>query len=189
MSSEAATPATAPDERYLLRAARRGDLEAFGTLMRHYETTMYRVALRMLGTPADAEDAVQEAMVRAWRSLRRYRGDAALSTWLYRITTNCCLTLIERRRPTTPLDDEHHHDHHPERLDPADRLEQRESMRQLLQAIDGLPPEQRAVVVLRDLEGLSYDEVADVLEVSLAAVKGRLHRARLRLADELEGLR
>lgn len=181
------TTAPAADERYLLRAARRGDLDAFGELMRRHETAMYRVALRMLGSQADAEDATQEAMVRAWRSLRRFRGDAALTTWLYRITTNRCLTLIERRRPTAELDDDRtpaaHH------ADPAAQLEQREAMSVLGQAIAALPAEQRAVVVLRELEGLSYDEVAEVLGVSLAAVKGRLHRARLHLADELEGWR
>lgn len=180
-----ATPAA--DERYLLRAARRGDLDAFGELMRRHETAMYRVALRMLGSAADAEDATQEAMVRAWRSLPRYRGDAALTTWLYRITTNCCLTLIERRRPTAELDDDRtaaaHH------ADPAAKLEQREAMTQLTTAIAALPPEQRAALVLRELEGLSYDEVGEVLGLSLPAVKGRLHRARLRIADELEGWR
>jgi RNA polymerase sigma-70 factor (ECF subfamily) len=181
------TTAPAADERYLIRAARRGDLEAFGELMRRHETAMYRVALRMLGSPPDAEDATQEAMVRAWRTLRRFRGDAALTTWLYRITTNCCLTLIERRRPTAELDD----DRAPaaRHADPAARLEQREVMTQLTHAIGQLSPEQRAVVVLRELEGLSYEEVSDVLGISLASVKGRLHRARLRLADDLEGWR
>ncbi len=132
-----APPSQAADEQYLLRAARRGDVEAFGTLLERHELAMYRVALRMLGSTADAEDATQEAMLRAWRSIRRYRGESALSTWLYRITTNCCLTLIERRRPTAELDDDRHQAPH---ADPAAQLEEREAMTRLSTRSARCPP-------------------------------------------------
>ncbi len=136
---------------------------------------MYRVALRLLGSDADAQDATQETFVRAWRGLRRFRGESAVSTWLYRIVTNRCLNVIAARRPAESLDLE---------LpaaggDPAGITEQRERFAAVAREVSSLVPEQRAALVLRDFEGLSYEEVAAVLGVSVAAVKGRIHRARL----------
>lgn len=173
---------TAANEQFLIRAAQRGDLEAFGDLIRLHELQVYRVALRMLGNEADAEDAAQEALVKAWRSIGRFRQSSAFSTWLYRIVTNHCLNVISARRPTVELDDERDG---AQSLDPAVAVQRRAEMRELTASIAGLPPDQRAALVLREFEGLSYDEVAEVLGVSLAAVKGRIHRARLTVAQDL----
>jgi RNA polymerase sigma-70 factor (ECF subfamily) len=173
---------SAADEQFLVRAAQRGDLDAFGDLVRTHELLVYRVALRMLGSEADAEDAAQEALVKAWRSIGRFRQGSTLSTWLYRIVTNHCLNVIAARRPTVEWDDRRAAD---ASSDPAVAAQQREEMSQLKAAIIALPAEQRAALVLREFEGLSYDEVAEVLQISLAAVKGRIHRARLTIADEL----
>ncbi len=163
------------DDRILLQAAQDGDLDAFDALVRRHQAAVYRVALRMLASQADAEDATQETFVRAWRGLGRFRRESAVSTWLYRIATRHCLDLLAARRPTEDL----------ERIEldagvePAHAAEQRERLRAVTRAIAGLPDEQRAALVLREFEGLSYDQVADVLNTSVPAVKGRIHRARL----------
>ncbi len=162
-------------DRVLVDAARAGDVEAFEVLVRRHEGRVYRVAFRLLGSHADAQDATQETFVRAWRGLGRFRGESAVSTWLYRIVTNRCLNMIAASRPAASLD--------LELLlvgsDPAEITEQRERFAAVARRVASLPPEQRAALVLRDFEGLSYEEVAAALEVSVAAVKGRIHRARL----------
>lgn len=174
--------ASAAEESFLLDAARRGDLDAFGELVRRHELQVYRVALRMLGSPTDAEDAAQDAFVQAWRSLRSFAGRSSFGTWMYRITTNRCLNMIAALRPTEQLENVHVAG---SRHDPAARVQECEQMTALTAAIGALPSEQRAALVLREFEGLTYDEIAEVLQVSLAAVKGRIHRARLTIAEEL----
>lgn len=167
-------------DRVLVDAARAGDVEAFEVLVRRHEDRVYRVAFRLLGSDADAQDATQETFVRAWRGLGRFRGDSAVSTWLYRIVTNRCLNMIAGWRPVASVD--------PELLlvgsDPAEITEGRERFAAVARQVASLPPEQRAALVLRDFEGLSYEEVAAALEVSVAAVKGRIHRARLSVLRE-----
>ncbi len=171
------------DDRLLVGAARRGDLEAFDVLVRRHQAPVYRLALRMLGSEADAEDAAQEAFVQAWRSLERFRGDSAFATWMYRIVTNRCLNALAARRPVEGLTDRY-----PEPAgDPAEVAERRARLRAVADGVLTLPPEQRAALVLREFQGLSYEEVAQVLGVSLAAVKGRIHRARLRLIEVIAG--
>jgi RNA polymerase sigma-70 factor (ECF subfamily) len=168
------------DDRVLVDAARAGDVAAFSELVARHQLRVFRVALRMLGSEADAEDAAQEAFVQAWRGLERFRGDSSVSTWLYRIVTNRCLTILQARRPDAgDLADA------PQVVeDPAERVIARERFAAVARVVAGLPAEQRAALVLRDFEGLSYDEAAEVLGVSLAAVKGRIHRARLTVARE-----
>lgn len=163
------------DDRILLSAARDGDLDAFEALVRRHQPAVYRVALRMLGADADAQDATQETFVRAWRGLRRFRGDSAVSTWLYRIVTRRCLDLIAARRPTRELEQAELYAND----DPAQTAEQRARLRGVTRAIAGLPGEQRAALVLREFEGLSYEEIAEALHTTVAAVKGRIHRARV----------
>ncbi len=150
-------------------------MDAFEVLVRRHQGRVYRVALRLLDSDADAQDATQETFVRAWRALVRFRGESAVSTWLYRIVTNRCLSVLAARRGAERLD--------PELSswggDPAEITEQHEHFAAVARQVASLPPEQRAALVLRDFEGLSYEQVAAVLEVSLPAVKGRIHRARL----------
>ena len=163
------------DDRILLHAARDGDLDAFELLVRRHQPAIYSVALRMLVSEADAQDATQETFVRAWRGLRGFRGESAVSTWLYRIVTRRCLDLIAARRPTQELGQIE-----PDTGDdPARTAEQHERLRAVTRAIADLPGEQRAALVLREFEGLSYDQIAEVLRISVAAVKGRIHRARV----------
>jgi len=176
------------DDRVLADTARAGDVEAFAVLVRRHQAAVYRVALRILGSTSDAEDAVQEAFVQAWRGLARFRGESAVSTWLYRIVTNRCLNVLAARRPTEPLDFEVP----AADGDPALIAEHHERFAAVARVVGALPAEQRAALVLRDFEGLSYDEVGEVLGVSLAAVKGsrgRIHRARLMVLKEASAWR
>lgn len=177
-----AQPAPRPlrDDIYVA-AARRGDLDAFEVLILRYEGAVSRIALGMLGSTADADDAAQETFIKAWRSLPGFRGDSAFETWLYRIATNCCLTALASRRPVEQISDRHG----ARSIDPADVVEQTQRFEAVSAAILTLPGGQRAAVVLRELQGLSYREVADTLGISLAAVKGRIHRARLTIVREM----
>jgi RNA polymerase sigma-70 factor, ECF subfamily len=164
----------------LVDAARAGDVDAFAVLVRRHQSGVYRVALRLLGSDADAQDATQETFVRAWRGLGRFRGESAVLTWLYRIVTNRCLNVIAARRPVEGLA----LDLPSMGSDPAEIAERRERFATVARHVGSLVPEQRAALVLRDFEGLSYEEVAAVLGVTVAAVKGRIHRARLSVLSE-----
>jgi RNA polymerase sigma-70 factor, ECF subfamily len=163
------------DDRVLVNAARGGDLDAFEMLVRRHERTVYRVALRMLGNDADAQDATQETFVRAWRALGRFHGRSSVSTWLYRIVTRRCIDLIAARHPSETISDQQAD----VLADPPRAVEQHARLVAIASAVSRLPADQRAALVLRDFEGLSYDEVADVLNTTVPAIKGRIHRARL----------
>lgn len=166
----------------LVRAAASGDVLAFETLVHRHQEPALRVALRMLGNRADAEEAVQDAFVRAWRALPSFGGRSCFSTWLYRITVNCCLTALQSRRPR---DGELTGAEPAPGPGPVEMAQAREGVQTLTAAIGRLTPEQRAPLVLRELEGLSYEEIGEVLQLSPAAVKGRLHRARLELVETM----
>jgi RNA polymerase sigma-70 factor (ECF subfamily) len=165
----------------LVSRAQTGQLDAFEELVRRHRLATYRVALRMLGDESDAEDATQDAFVQAWRNLAGFRADAAFSTWMYRVVTNRCLNMLRARRRTEPLPDD--------REAPASRpdriAEARWQVEDLKLAILRLTPEQRAPLVLRELQGCSYEEIAEALDVSISAVKSRLHRARLELLSAM----
>lgn len=169
------------DAELVVRARDGEDVEAFEELVHRHRDRAYRVALRITRHPGDAEDVAQEALVRAWRSLPQFRGDARFSTWLYRIVTNLALNRVDRRRgiaaeiPDTPVRSD----------DPALRTEDAERLSAALAALEQLSAEQRACYVLREMEGLSYEELAEVLDTSVAAVKSRLFRARQELTAAL----
>jgi len=163
------------DDIQLVRAAQTGDLWAFEELVRRHETRVYRVALRLLGSPDEAEDAAQEAFVQVWQALPAFRGESSVSTWLYRIVTNRCLSLMEARRGYEPLSERYE----APTAGPQRATETHDALAALKKAVLHLTPEQRVPLVLRELEGRSYDEIAEILEISVPAVKGRLHRARL----------
>lgn len=152
-----------------------------------HQHRVYGVALRMLGDPAEAEDAAQEAFVRAHRALPEFRGEARLSTWLYAIVSRLCLTRLEARGRRRIEPDPAVLERLPDpAADPGAAAEQGEAAAALRQALGELAEERRIVVVLCDLEGLSYEEIARVLEVPVGTVRSRLHRARSDLRDKLE---
>jgi RNA polymerase sigma-70 factor (ECF subfamily) len=179
--------AEAGDAPRFLDRLRAGDAPAFEDLVMTYQHRVFGVALRMLGNRAEAEEVAQEAFVRAHRALGEFRGDAKLSTWLYAITSRLCLNRLasgERRMARQGEDALLRLSDAGPRPDAA--LERRELEAALGRAIADLPEDRRIVVVLRDLEGLSYEEIAQVLELELGTVRSRLHRARAELKEKLE---
>jgi RNA polymerase sigma-70 factor, ECF subfamily len=171
----------AGDDEALLARARDGDVEAFAEVVRRYEHRVRAVLLRLLDDERDVEEATQDAFIQAWRNLDRFRGDASVFTWLYRIAVNEALARKRRRRlPTIDIDET------PEQgAKPHDPVESDELQAFLAEQIRALEPEYRAPLVLRDVIGLTNQEVADVLELSLAAAKSRIHRARMQIRREL----
>ena len=172
------------DESALIMAAQSGDANAFNSLVLAYQQIAYNVAYRVLGHPDAARDATQDGFVRAFRALSQYRG-GSFKSWLLRIVTNCCYDQMRarKRRPSTPLDDLVEDEEHSTIL--ADDIEspeqhiEREELGALLQrALTSLPEDQRMVVVLCDVQGLSYEEAAVACSVALGTVKSRLSRAR-----------
>lgn len=171
------------DEARLVALARSGHAEAFAQLVLRHQTRAYRVALRMLGNPADAEDAAQEAFLAAWRALDRFRFDSSFSTWLQRIVVNRCLNMLRARRSVP----EQHADREPVAMPgPQEAVEVHEQLMVLRQALQRLTSEQRAVFILRYLEGCTLEEIAQALDISIPAVKSRLHRARAELIAAME---
>ncbi len=175
-------------ERELISRAQTGDRAAFAALVKAHGDEVYTLARRLVGDPHLAADIAQETLIRAWKALPNFRGDAALSTWLHRITVNTAWTQKKRSRRhagysldeiadmAAPFDSDH-----PETA--GEILELRGRLRQ---ALDALPEAQRQVVVLKDVYDWSHAEIAEAMDISVSATKVRLHRARARLARYLE---
>jgi RNA polymerase sigma-70 factor (ECF subfamily) len=174
-----------PDE-ILIERTLHGDLSAFEALVERHRGIVFRVAARIVG-PDDAEDVSQDTFLRAFHRLDQYRGAATFRTWLLQITRNTALNALARarRRPTEPADSSPEAPDQDPVRQPVMELERQERQQRLELKLAGLRPEYRALLVLRDLEGLSYNEIADVLEIPLGSVKGRLHRARSELIELL----
>ena len=172
-------------ERALIHKAARGDADAFEQLMTGQEGRMYAVALRMCGNREDAQDCVQEAMLRIYKALSSFKGQSSFSTWVYRITMNSCLDELRRRksRAATSLDQMIDNGFSPTDEDdtPERHSIQAEQKRQIEKAIAGLPEDMRAAVVLRDVQGCSYDEIARVLDTNVGTIKSRISRGREKL--------
>jgi RNA polymerase sigma-70 factor (ECF subfamily) len=176
------------DEALAAKAAA-GDAAAFDALVRAHTDLMYRVALRVCGDPTDAEDVVQDAWIAAWRALPGFRADAKISTWLYRVVSNTALAHLRRRKASVPLSEVGAVDVVDARPTPEGQTLLQERAAAVHRAIAALEPSQRVPLVLRELEGLSYAEVAEVLGVDTAALHRRLHRARVALLAKLKELR
>jgi RNA polymerase sigma-70 factor, ECF subfamily len=184
------------DEPALIHSAQGGDLEAFNMLVLHYQDTLFNTALRILGDDDLAADATQDAFLSAFKNLTSYRG-GSFKAWLMRTVTNACYDELRRhkRRPTTPLEpDDRDGDEMDSprwladpKLTPDQQAEADELEHAIQHCLDHLPPEFRAVVVLADIQGMDYVEVAAVLRAPLGTIKSRLARARLRLRECLQG--
>ena len=191
-----------PDDRALLAAHLAGDDTAFSTLFRRHRDRLWAVALRTTGDPEDAADALQDAMIAAFRRAGSYRGDAAVTTWLHRIVVNASLDRVRRRtvRAAAPLPDDpaeelggssgrDRAESRPEAPgDPAQAAEAAERRHAVLTALATLPAEQRAALVLVDMEGYSVEETAAILGCAPGTVKSRCSRGRARLLPLLRGL-
>jgi RNA polymerase sigma-70 factor (ECF subfamily) len=182
------------DDAVLLEAHVAGDPEAFGVLFARHRDRLWAVALRTTGNPEDAADALQDAMVSAFRRAEGFRGDSAVTTWLHRIVVNACLDRLRRSkvRAADPLPDDHAERATGPAADPATDPEAHavadERRRLVLAALARLPVEQRAALVLVDMEGYAVDEVARILEVPTGTVKSRCARGRAKLATMLSPL-
>ncbi len=184
-------PAHGDDDRALLAAHVAGDPDAFGELVRRHRDRLWAVALRTTSDPEEASDALQDALISAFRNAASYRGEAAVTTWLHRVVVNACLDRMRRRksRPTVPLPEEDGETGQRGLADPRDDLDRLELRLEIDKALAALPVDQRAAVVLVDVEGLSVADAARVLGVPEGTVKSRCSRGRARLAVALAGLR
>ena len=174
-------------EAELVARLRKGDLRAFEELVIAYQHRVFGVAVRMLGNRAEAEEIAQETFLRAHRALPGFRGEARLGTWLYAIASRLCLNrLAAPERGLARGDDDALAAAPSHEPDAATALERSELDGALREAIAALPEKRRIVVILRDLEGLSYEEIAEVLALEPGTVRSRLHRARMDLKAKLE---
>jgi RNA polymerase sigma-70 factor (ECF subfamily) len=175
---------TAGDEREWLNRAQRGDPDAYGQIVRRYQTAVFNVCYRLLRDRAEAEDAAQETFLRAHARLRMFDPARPFGPWIRRVAANLCLNRLEARPPAgAELDEER--DRAPD-ADPEAAREQAESAEAIRNAIAGLPPRYRAVIELRHFQDLSYDEMAAALNLPLSDVKSHLFRARRMLAEKLK---
>ncbi|MBR3929642.1 MAG: sigma-70 family RNA polymerase sigma factor [Clostridia bacterium] len=177
------------DDDRLVDMALEGDSRAFEILMEKHEAKMYAVALRMCKNREDAQDCLQDAMLRVYKALPTFKGQSSFSTWAYRITMNTCLDDLRRKKVRAassldqmlevgwaPVDENNTAERH---------LENSELKRNLSKAIHSLPEEMRAAIVLRDVQGFSYEEIAGILSTNVGTVKSRISRGREKLREIL----
>lgn len=188
------------DDRRLIREAVAGDTAAFGELVRRYQDRLYNIAYRVVGNPDDAADVVQDAFVNAFQALPSFKGDSEFFTWLYRIAFNTAISQKRKKRPTASIDggtggrgrsgESRGGWDGRETFDPPDEsagsapdatLSRTEDERVLAEAIAKLSDEHRAVLVLKDIDGEKYEDIAAALAIPIGTVRSRLHRARLEL--------
>lgn len=178
-------------DRVLIERTLAGNKDAFGELVARHGAGVYTLCRRLLGDETEADDAVQDTFLQAYRKLDTFRGDSAFSTWLHRIAANECLMRLRRRRPLLSTETPAEEEKAPPRdipdwaNAPVDELLTKELREELERAVESLPEHYRTVFVLRDLENESTEEVARQLGISIPAVKTRLHRARTMLRDRL----
>lgn len=181
------------EERMLIAQAQKGDRYAFETIVYAYERTLYNYALRMLGGPEDAADAVQEAFLKAYAGLPAFRGESRLSTWLFRILNNVCVDMLRARRETVSLTAETKDGDlvdmnlPDERFNPARLVQQKELREHVRAAVERLPEEFRAPLLLREFGGQSYAEIAETMALDPGTVKTRIFGARKKLCALLAG--
>lgn len=170
-------------DRWLTDKVRNGDTDAYEVLIRRHRDRIYRIALRMVGNPHDADDITQDVVIQLWTALAGFIGSASFTTWLYRIVVNRCNNHLRRRRSNLAMLDTDQ----PSTPGADDAAIARRQTAATLRAIQALPAPLRATLVLVQMEGLSYREAAEIANVSEATVRGRLHRARRQLVEELRG--
>lgn len=180
-------------EKLLLKRCKKGDLRAYDILMQKYEKKVYNLCYRMVNNAEDAADLAQEVFLKAYRALTDFRGQSGFSTWLYRIAVNACRDELRKRRKKPPVlsldkpleteEGELHFEAADTAPGPLETALRGELQREIQGLLSKLPRNYRTVIILRDLQGLSYEEIASVLEINLGTLKSRLNRARSLLRD------
>jgi RNA polymerase sigma-70 factor (ECF subfamily) len=178
------------DDRALIDACLAGKAEAFGVLVRRYQDRLFPTVLHLTGCADDAHDVLQEAFLRAYEKLARFHGDSSFYTWVYRIAVNLALSSRRRRRPVSGLGEAVHDSVvdpaiDPRESDPSLPLLREERDRIIKQALDSLAADHRAVVLMKEFDGLRYEEIGAVLGIPVGTVRSRLHRARAELRERL----
>lgn len=181
------------NEPKLIEQAQAGDVQAFNTLVLHYQDRVYNLAYRIMGEPGAAGDASQEAFISAYKSLGSFRG-GSFKSWLLRIVTNACYDELRyrKRRPQSSLDEITENNessallHSEKGLGPEVHLQQKEMVQAIENCLEDLPEEQRSATVLCDVEGYDYSEIAEIMSTSIGTVKSRISRARAKLRDCLQ---
>lgn len=183
---------TRQEELETVKAVQEGDSSAFEKLVLDNQSKVYNLALRMVGNEDDAFDMSQEAFFRAYSSIQSFRGDSKFSVWLYRLTTNICLDFLrsETRKSHTSLtyteeDDEKELEIPDERFSPQTQVERQELREAVRRGLDKLMPDFRAILLLREVDGLSYEEIGSALDLEVGTVKSRIFRARKKLCEIL----
>ncbi len=185
-------------EEALVKRAKQGELRAFEELILQHEKIVYNLALRMMKQSEDAKDISQEVFLKAYRNIRNFDERSRFSTWLYRITTNTCIDELRKRQKKPSLSIEEEMDGEEGGIlrqiaaagdTPEESLLRTEQKSEILQALNKLSPEHRTIVVFRDVQGLSYEEIAEILEIGLGTVKSRISRGRAQLKQEILKIR
>lgn len=184
------------DDRSLIEATRAGESAAFGILVQRYQDRIYPALLRITGCADDAMDVLQEAFLKAFQKLSHFQGESSFFTWVYRIAVNLALShrrssrrSVVARASAAGGDVARERSDDPDRTDPALPLERAELEAQVHEALAQLPPDFRVVVVLKDFDGLRYEEIASIINAPVGTVRSRLHRARLELRERLKHCR
>ena len=177
------------DENKLIERASGGDPAAFNRLMEMHEKRMYAVALRMCGNREDAQDCLQESMLRVYRAIGGFKGQSSFGTWVYRITMNTCLDELRRKKnkQSTSLDNMLDQGWSPtdDSASPEKQAIQSEMRKSISKSIQELPEDMRSVIIMRDVHGYSYDEIAEMLNVNVGTIKSRISRGREKLREKL----
>ncbi|MBZ4687245.1 MAG: polymerase sigma-70 factor, subfamily [Clostridia bacterium] len=187
------------DEKKLLAKVKKGDLESFNILVEKYQKHVYNIAYRFMGSREDASDAAQEAFLKAYRSISKFRNDASFKTWLYHITANVCRDELRKRKNTSVIsldvpimgDDGQEIDRQLKSGNPSpeEQFEVKENQSFVQEVINSLPEDYRIILILRELQGLSYEEITEALNCSMGTVKSRLSRARKLFKDKIINIR
>lgn len=181
------------DEKKLIKQSIKGDVASFEQLIKSYQKMAYNVAYRVMGNEEDAKDMTQEALIKVYRNLKSFRMDASFSTWLYRIVMNTCKDALRKRKTKVISldqtydtgDGEMQWELEDEGLKPDEKLIQKETQEEVQEALQEVGENNRIVIVLRDIKGLTYSEIADVIDIAEGTVKSRLNRGRKELKEVL----
>ncbi len=177
------------EDRQLIADCLKGQIEAYSELVRRYQDRLYNAVFRFLNDAEDAQDVTQEAFVSAWQALSRFKGNAKFFTWIYRIAINHAIDLKRKRKVSRGLEVRLSDELQPVAAGaapPEEAVERREEAEKLRKALNLLSAEHRMVLILKDIDGMKYEEMADTLEVPIGTIRSRLHRARLELRVILE---